>query len=481
MPSCVIFKEYEKSRAFDIVSAIEEQDYGLSICEWGMKGFASIAGLAMNAQNTESLADFMDDGGCEAIISIMSKYAESSQVISAYGCLAISILVWSLREFKEFFGELGGCEIIVFAMSMHIGDGEVSEYGSRAIAYLAKQNISNSYRLSDAGACDVLAQVGNFGFSLRHPKCITIATNVCYAFVQLSEALNAKRLFDCGISSLIGELMKLHYKNEEFAIAGMEIICALASLNAIHREELGKVGICHQVIQMLELYNKNNAIVLEGCEAIMHLSLSPNNAYLLGEENACALICKMLFHKLMNVDFGAEVCTGAMLNLATYGITALPNRQRLVDANGIEILRQTQFCPKASYKARENVTALLALLEPNTSSTNNAANHSHANNHSHHHASSASTQSTQASSSNLLSVIYGSEVKGNTVPLQVEVREVIEYHSILSPKDRINSPSPEDDTDESSSVGLEELLIGGSPSIMNGKHANNGLHGVVEL
>lgn len=491
MPRCIMEKEFERKRAYDIMRRMDAEHFSLSVCEWGAKGFASIAGLAMTNQNAESLADFLDDGGCESLVQIMNKYAETSVIVAAYGCLTASILAWSLRELKEFLGEIGAGEIIVFATSMHIGDPLVSEFGTRAIGLLAKQNIANSYRLAQAGACDALAQAGNFGFNLRHAHAVDVAGNVCVAFSELAEAVNATRLMECGASALVVELTKYHHKHDEFARSAMRAICALASLNAQHREELGRCDVCPLVVKMLYVHVNISSLLLEGCEAIMHLSLSPNNANRLGASGGCEVVCHLLQNKLQEVDFGAEVCTGAMLNLALYGEDAHRNRLKLVQANVIDLLRKTQFSPRASYKARENVLTLLDLLAtemgnttgelqssnhltgsyPHMSSSSqdvynsnsagpvnpyhyqqhnaNQANHSAISHHPHNHHNSNNNNSNEKDK--LVSIIHGSEMKGDTVPLKVEVREIVEYSSFVPFSQ--HSPQPKQRKQRTTSTG----------------------------
>lgn len=444
MPTYAIEKEFEKKRAYDIVSQIDREQFSLGTCEWAVRGYASIAGQAMVNRNAEALADFLDDGGCESLVNIMTQYSEVSEKVAAYGCMAISILAWSLRELKEFLGEIGACEVVVYAISMHIGDPKVSEYGTNAIGQMAKQNISNSFRLAKAGACDILAQVGNFGFNLRHESCISVASNVCYAFAHLSEAVNAKRLAECGSSALVCALTKLHMKNHNFATAAIKAICALSSLNALHREELGNCDGCKYVVEILYQYDAPS-LCLEGCEAIMHLSLSPNNADKIGAANGCEIVATLLKSKLFDVDFGTEVCTGAMLNLATYGVNAAENRDRFVKCGSIDVLKRAQFSPKASYKARENIQALLDLLGAENVSSN------------------AFGRLNIGGTTNVVKVINGSEMKGSTVPLKVEVREVIEYNSFA--EDHNSSPSPDESDNEDNTNKLSKR---GYTNIHNG-------------
>ena len=271
MPKCKVEKEFERKRAADIIKAVQAQNYSLSICEWGCRAFVSVTGIAMQNQNTDSMADFLDDGGCEALIEIMNKYVAISEKIASYACLTICILSWSLRDMKEFLGEIGACELAVFATSMHIGDPLVSEYGSGAIGLLAKENISNSLRLAESGACDVISQVANFGFALRQENACDVATNVCFAFAQLSEAQNASQLLDCGAPALVVQLMKVHIENKDFLPAAVKAICALSSLNGKHREEIGRVGGCELLVQVINLSSLEVCVIQEGCEAIMHV------------------------------------------------------------------------------------------------------------------------------------------------------------------------------------------------------------------
>jgi hypothetical protein len=485
-PPTFIDKEFERKRAYDIVISMEEKSHNRQICEWGIKGFASIASLAMIQQNAESMADFLDDGGCEALINIMNRYGEESILVAAYGCLTIAILAWSLRELKEFLGEIGGCEVVCYVASLHIGDAEVSEYGSLVIGVLADNNIANSYRLSEASACDVLSQLGNYGFNLRHDRCSVIAKNVCYAFAQLAEAVNAKRLMECGASSLISHLTKLHFKNEDFSVAAVHCLCALASLNPFHREELGKNGICKLLVDILQVHCDNIPLVKEGCETIMHLSLSPSNADKLSDNDAVELILYLFARIMMEIDFGTEICSGCLLHFATYGTNAKKNRIKLImtslspaafsssssssslpsnsnghnnhNSNIFELLKTAQFSSKASFKARENILALQEVLNKeislhpdllrsssgsssssSSSSSNAVSSGNNINNPSTGGITSSRSGSfsiTPSNSSHLVSVIHGSEMKGNTVPLHVEVREIIEYdsfHSKLKP------------------------------------------------
>lgn len=507
MPKCCVQKEFERKRASDIIAKLEEQQYSLDVCEWACKAFVSVAGYAMQTQNREMMADFLDEGGCETLLNILTKFSTVSTCIAGNGCLAISILAWSLVDLKEYLGEIGACEIVVFAISMNIGDPMVSEFGAAAVGLLAKNNISNSFKLAEAGACDAVAQLGNFGFNIRNDKCVEVATNVCLAFAQLCEAKNSSRLLESGASALIVELIKLHLKNTVFAAAATKAVCGLSSLNVLLREELGRVGACECILDIMRLHT---AVQLssECCEAVMHLSLSPSNTNKLGAAGACQAIVNALRHKLMEYNFGAEICSGAMLNLATYGSQASENRLKLKEAGAVDQLKLAQLSSKVSYRARENILILLEMLGADANSAACNGNQSLSNGsvaageglaHSNgspvpnghggsssangvngaaavngtlsiqmtgngHSGVSGKSSNGKRSSSKVTSVIHGSEMKGVTVPLQVEVSEVIEFDSKMS---------------HSSSITDDDWSSSGSPRRFHLAKTNS--HGIYEI
>ncbi len=418
-------REFERSRAHDVIVVLENEEFSHKTCVWSSKAFVSITALAMQTNNTESMADFLDDGGCEALLQIMTKYGGEDEEIAANCCLSLCILSWSLRELKEFLGELGACELLLYTISMHIGDPKVSEYGSAAIGLLAKNDISNSFKLAQDGACDIVAQVGNFGFNVRNSRCVEVATNVCFAFAQLSEAVNGNRLLACGACGLVPELCRLHLKDSNFAVAGVKAFCGLASLTAKHREELGLAGACQLIVDIVLLHSSSLELTQEAMETIMHLSLSPNNTSKLGAAGACELVIKCLSLKLMDRDFGIEVCSGAILNLITYGIACKDNRQRFIHCDAANVLRRGQFSPKSSYRARENIMALLELLDKEQLAGSAGV--------------SLSPKPRVEDQNVTVSLIHGSEMIGDTIPLTVELRE---YDSFDHGRTRL--PSEED-------------------------------------
>ena len=123
----------------------------------------------------------------------------------------------------------------------------------------------------------------------------------------------------------------------------------------------------------------------------MHLALSPNNTTKIGNSGGCEVILSGLDRHLMEREFGAEVCCGAMLNLVTYGAATKDNSMRLESANGNAILQRVMIATRASQRARENSQQLLRLIN--------------------------------IPSDSLVGVVYGSDAKEGADPLRAELRE----------------------------------------------------------
>jgi len=255
--------------------------------------------------------------------------------------------------------------------------------------------------------------MGNFGFNLRSKRCVQVAANVCYAFVPMCEASNCGRLIECGACALVIELTKQHVKDELFAIAAVKALCALASLNLVLREELGKVGACEYILDLI-IHHQSRSLLQDACETVMHLSLNPSNTTVLGECGACEMLVEAFRTTLCENEVGCEVCTGGMLNMATYGIAAKQNRFRLIDAGAVVELKRVTV---QSMRARENIAQLFQLLGAD-------GTHHHVPGDSRNRVHSRNASGSSLSS--LVSIIHGSEMKGDTVPLQVEVHHTIE-------------------------------------------------------
>ena len=320
---------------------VEECKDSVTIAEWACRAIASFTNTAVVTRNREALAQLLDEGICECLMSVMHAHCASSIVVATEGCHALRDLTKSDRELREFLGDLGACELCVFVMEMHIGLPEITEPGSATIINLCTDNITNSLRLSKAGACEILVQSGNFGFNLRHPKCSVIAANICDAISHLCEAANQSKLQESGACELIVALFKFHLDNEEVCVPATKAFCGLASLTPENREILGKSGGCLLITQAMK--ESSNVQIIENCaEAMMHMALSISNTERLTHASACVVLMNALETHLLDRSFGAEICCGALMNMVTYGSSANKNLQTMKDSGLLELMGKVQ-------------------------------------------------------------------------------------------------------------------------------------------
>jgi hypothetical protein len=463
-----------------LVEIVEDHKTSLSVAEWACKTIAGYTSTAIKTRNTESMVQLLDDGICECLVNTMNLHCLNSPEVAITGCQALSDLSWSSRELKEFLGEIGACECIVYILSLYIGNAEVAEYGTATVINLST-DISNSYRLAEAGACDVIVQTGNFGFNVRHPKAAVVAANVCHCIYQLCEARNQRKLSESGGCDLVSALLKIHLDNYEVVTAATRAICGLASLTAEHREILGKVGACALIVQSLQTYRANpppppppspsltqpplspnqssssslsslsTAVsdslryisIIENCaEAIMHLALSPNNTERIQHAGGCEALVKALDTYLLEREFGAEICCGGMVNLVTYGLSAPTNILRLRQAGAILVMQRVQSSSRASQRAREHAVLLTALMTETENGVGSGGG-----------GGTGSSMRLKSTGGVMVGVVLGSEPRHGTVPLQAEVRE---YSSSSSGSVRKKSMTSVASTSSSISLGGSE-------------------------
>jgi hypothetical protein len=75
------------------------------------------------------------------------------------------------------------------------------------------------------------------------------------------------------------------------------------------------------------VYVSVSLIIIFCVTNIEQLSLNPNNNPKFNAAGACETLVDALKVHLMEYHCGAEVCSGAILNLVTYGVSAKDNRE----------------------------------------------------------------------------------------------------------------------------------------------------------
>lgn len=362
--------DFTKTTPAEVVLIVEECKESVTIAEWACKAIANFTNTAIKTRNREAMAQLLDEGICECLMSTMLTHCAESLIVATDGCHALCDLTQSDRELREFLGDLGACELCVFMLNMHIGRPEVTEGSSKAMINLCTENIKNSFRLSEAGACEVLVQAGNFGFNLRHPQCASVAANVCDAISHLCEAANQAKLADSGACDLVVSLFKFHLDNDIVCEPATKALCGLSSLTAENREVLGKSGGCLLIVQamqqQLEHNEENrpfNIQIVENCaEAMMHMALSVSNTERFSQADGCTVLMKVLDKFLIERNFGAEICCGGLMNMITYGTSSKENIQCMRDANIVELMARVQISTRSSYRARDNASQLVTYV-----------------------------------------------------------------------------------------------------------------------
>jgi hypothetical protein len=338
----------------EVVLTVDLCKNSISVAEWACKAIESFTNDAVKKRNAEAMARLLDEGICECLVGCMHTHCADSPVVASLGCRALSDLSWTSRELREYLGELGACECVVFALNMHVGDAEVAENGSEAIINLCKENITNTFRFAEADVCEVIVQTGNFGFNFGHPKCKVIATNVCKVIYHMCQASNQSKLAESGSIDLIASLLRFHMDSYTVTAAATSALCGLASLTTDNRESLGRAGACALVVQATAAHETAMDVKEHCCEAIMHLALCANNSEKLAQAGACETVVHALEHHLLERDFGAEICCGAMMNLITYGAAAPSNIIRLRIAGAGPLMLRVNTGIRASQRAIEN-------------------------------------------------------------------------------------------------------------------------------
>ncbi|CAK9252490.1 unnamed protein product [Sphagnum jensenii] len=310
------------------------------------------------------MAEFLDDGACEIVMNAMNKHCSLSEAITAYCCATVSHLAWSSVEMREFLGELGCCEIIVCCMAFHIGDPKVSEYGSGAVVNLSHENIENSYRLAAAGAIEIMAQLGNFGFNLRNSQSSIVASNTCLALAQMAEALNANKLLECGACELVLNLLKVHRKVDRVVESAVLALCAVASVSTKLRCILGDIDCCEVIVKILKRYDYIPTVTFKACETILHLSVSPGNIHKLIKAHAIDVMMVAFESRMIDTSVGCEICLGTFLNFCKYSTEEDIDKitYKLINMSISDLIRSMKSSNNMSKRCTELGNELLVIL-----------------------------------------------------------------------------------------------------------------------
>jgi len=342
------------------------------VIEYCMQALASVTLVCMQNSQIEAQCQLLDNNVCDAIERVLSLFGDCNVEIARRGCEIVRNLAWGSSDFCEVMMEPKSniSEVLIYVCNNHLGDAELTAFGISAIAFLGNGNMDRGYRLAQAGALECICQLGNFGLNLRHMFAEEVSIATCYAIEELCMAGHAQKIVDSGVCDLIATYMRLYNGNPAVRGATLKALVGLSSLNFACRERLGMtiapVLVCQNLFQDQNYPNKMPLIEKRDCcEIIMHLSLNVNLVEILVANNALQLVLSTLIVDLIEEEFGAEICCGAIHNMTQYGATAASCRRQLARAlpdSGDSVLDKVRKNNNTSYRAREIAKSLLTLV-----------------------------------------------------------------------------------------------------------------------
>jgi hypothetical protein len=209
----------------------------------------------------------------------LGKYA-SVQQIAHLACCTIRNICYARGEnndLKLFLGENGVCEALLAVVSMHTGDGDVSEAAAGAIAMMARDCDYNMLKFRLLGAFDHLMQLACFGFNARHSQSGVVAATVCHALIALSATSPllqnnteaAKMIIDAGAPVLLVDFLRIHLHNKMVVATTLQTMISFLNLSTAvdgsHpqfspssstgsvRARLGHDGCCEMVVEIMSV------------------------------------------------------------------------------------------------------------------------------------------------------------------------------------------------------------------------------------
>jgi hypothetical protein len=171
--------EFTDYSAWDIVFKMTESDYSFELCMWGSRACSTITSIAVTDDNQERYADFIDAGGCEAIVKALERHG-SDEIVALYAASTISNLCQCPTDVAGYLGDCDAIEAILLVIPLHIGDLDVCEFLASALRGLTESNPlnANSRLLQHTSVGQVLEQLLCCGFNFKSEKSSVVATHL---------------------------------------------------------------------------------------------------------------------------------------------------------------------------------------------------------------------------------------------------------------------------------------------------------------
>jgi hypothetical protein len=252
--SFTLKEDFGSKKLEDILKTYQQQDQTCTIAEYTIQGIYYFFTCNLTNINHENILRFFELNGSELLMDILYTHSENSPLVAAHGCLIMIILVSSVPEMKEYFGEKGFCDLVSYILSVNIGNAEISEYGTYCIAILTKKYFQNIHRFykSKTNLCELLSQIGYYGCNVRHQKSLLIARNVCLALGNIAEPIFTKSFKEHQVIQLLMTLFYLHSTQDGFVSSMFYVIHRILLLNPKFLEEF----LSFQPYKMMDIISK---------------------------------------------------------------------------------------------------------------------------------------------------------------------------------------------------------------------------------
>jgi hypothetical protein len=252
--SFALKEDFGSKKLEDILKTYQQQDQTSTIAEYAIQGIYYFFTCNLANINHENILRFFELSGSELLMDILYSHSENSPLVAAHGCLIMIILVSSVPEMKEYFGEKGFCDLVSYILSVNIGNAEISEYGTYCIAILTKKYFQNIHRFykSKTNLCELLSQIGYYGCNVRHQKSLMIARNVCFALGNIAEPIFTKSFKEHQVIQLLMTLFYLHSTQDGFVSSMFYVIHRILLLNPKFLEEF----LSFQSYKMMDIISK---------------------------------------------------------------------------------------------------------------------------------------------------------------------------------------------------------------------------------
>ena len=257
-----------------------------------LQGFTVVQNIANNNDKNNSLLGAA--GACETVVRVLSHHV-TEEIVAQRGCMALMNLSYNNERNRIILAKHGACEVIKKVLEIHLDREPVVEFAFGTIVnFTEDRNDLVLHKLSAAGVCEAIMPV--FLLHCVDSRCDSVAElggwaikNLAMATQENSTILGAMGACEGITSALLG-----HMGNASVAEMCLWAMRALTSSeNVTNCYRLGACGACEAVTSALKQHYSLEAVVEQGCGAVLNLAqFSKHNRALLSAADAYNVIVK---------------------------------------------------------------------------------------------------------------------------------------------------------------------------------------------